>query len=139
MRHVRRSAPVVQRWAKSHYLGYAMRMHRRPIAWDAPMTTRGTWKNTERRVAKIIGGKRVPVTGRARGDVPDIEHEVFAVEVKHWRVMPKRVVAALAQAEAARGVNSTKIPVAVIHGAGDELRDAIVVMRLHDFADLCGA
>ena len=32
-----------------------------------------TWKASERRMAAIIGGVRVPVTGRARGSVPDIE------------------------------------------------------------------
>ncbi len=32
------------------------------------------WKATERRVATVLGGKRVPVSGRGRGDAPDVGH-----------------------------------------------------------------
>ncbi|KKK54625.1 hypothetical protein LCGC14_3082850, partial [marine sediment metagenome] len=33
-------------------------------------------------IAKYIGGERVPITGRQRGDVPDIKHNWLSVEVK---------------------------------------------------------
>jgi hypothetical protein len=32
------------------------------------------WKQAERRIADLLGGQRIPVTGRQRGDTPDIEH-----------------------------------------------------------------
>ncbi len=40
------------------------------------------WKGTERRVAALLGGRRVPVSGRGRGDAPDIAHPWLALEVK---------------------------------------------------------
>lgn len=43
---------------------------------------RSTWKKYERDWAEWLGGKRVPVTGRHSGDVPDIEHDYLAIEVK---------------------------------------------------------
>ncbi len=32
------------------------------------------WKATERRITALLGGKRVRVSGRGRGDQPDIAH-----------------------------------------------------------------
>ncbi len=40
------------------------------------------WKQAERRIASILGGVRVPVPGRRRGDAPDILHPRLSVEVK---------------------------------------------------------
>ncbi len=40
------------------------------------------WKQAERRIAAILGGRRIPVSGRGRGDNPDIEHPALSVEVK---------------------------------------------------------
>ena len=46
------------------------------------------WKRTERRVAAEPAGVRVPVTGRARGDAPDIAHDRLSLEVKHRVALP---------------------------------------------------
>ena len=46
------------------------------------------WKRTERRIAAGLAGVRVPVTGRARGDAPDIPHDRLALEVKHRAALP---------------------------------------------------
>jgi len=40
------------------------------------------WKATERRIAALLGGRRVPVSGRGRGNAPDIAHPWLALEVK---------------------------------------------------------
>jgi len=40
------------------------------------------WKQAERRIAAILGGRRIPVSGRGRGDNPDIERPSLSVEVK---------------------------------------------------------
>lgn len=47
-----------------------------------------TWKAVERAVAATIGGTRIPVSGRARGDAPDIAHPLWSVEVKHRKKLP---------------------------------------------------
>lgn len=99
--------------------------------------SRRRWKQAERELAEYVGGRRVPVTGRARGDVPDIEHPWLSIEAKSWSAMPERVVSALLQAEAANATG-TKLPVALIHGNGDRYGRALVVMRLEDFRDWFG-
>ena len=99
----------------------------------------GPWKATERFIAEVLGGKRVPITGRQRGDVPDIEHPRFAIEVKRRSsayAFPKWLTTAFEQAEAANP--GDKIPIVVIehaHGRG-KMRDYYVMLRLQEFVDL---
>jgi hypothetical protein len=72
------------------------------------MTTRGTWKKSERRMAARMGGERVPVSGRQRGDQPDIAGATIAaiplsIEHKYGRrILSARLHEALDQADAAR-------------------------------------
>ena len=40
------------------------------------------WKQAERRVAELLGGRRVPVSGRACGGSPEVEHPTLPIEVK---------------------------------------------------------
>ena len=63
---------------------------------------RATWKAIERQWAERLGGKRVPVTGRTRGDAPDVEHDVFSIEVTAGRVMSTRLQTAVEQAVASK-------------------------------------
>jgi hypothetical protein len=99
--------------------------------------SRRRWKQAERELALVVGGCRVPVSGRARGDVPDIEHRWLSIEAKSWSAMPERVLDALRQAEAAN-VTGRKLPVALIHGNGERYERALVVLRLGDFMDWFG-
>ncbi len=46
------------------------------------------WKACERRVAELLGGRRVPVSGRQRGDAPDVMHEWHSIELKSRRRLP---------------------------------------------------
>ena len=45
------------------------------------MSQSKAWKTAERAWGAFLGGKRVPVTGRARGDAPDVGP---AEEGQHW-------------------------------------------------------
>ena len=94
------------------------------------------WKYVEREIAARLGGRRVPVTGRQRGDAPDIEHAHLAIEVKSRKNMPVFLMDAMAQAKASIRGNQT--PVVVIHQHGNRYDDAMVVMRLKDFVDWHG-
>lgn len=87
------------------------------------------WKNAEKKVAKIVGGHRIGVTGLATNDV---EHGRLAIEVKHTARPPVFVVNALAQAKA--NGRAGKVPVAVIHPKGS--RQYLAVLALEDLAAL---
>ncbi len=94
------------------------------------------WKATERRIAALLGGRRVPVSGRGRGDQPDVAHPWLAIECKDRAALPFWLLDALAQAEAS--ATADQLPVAVLHRAGDRHDQALVVLRLADFVDWFG-
>jgi len=94
------------------------------------------WKSTERHVAGIIGGKRVPVSGRARGDVPDIAHPWLCPEIKHRKRLPAWILDAMSQARAAARLD--QLPVAILHEAGRRHDDNLVLVRLGDFREWFG-
>jgi hypothetical protein len=97
------------------------------------------WKATERFIAEQLGGRRVPVSGRQRGDAPDILHPRYSVEVKRRSgpyAFPMWLVTALEQADAANP--GDKIPLVVVehaHGSGRR-KDHFVLLRLPDFIDV---
>lgn len=98
------------------------------------MTDRDRWKRTERRIAAELGGQRVPVTGRSRGDAPDIEHDRFSIEVKERQELPGWLHDAMAQAVAA--ATGDRIPVTILHERGQRYRDCYALIRLADLAAL---
>lgn len=93
------------------------------------------WKRAERRIAGILGGERVPVSGRGRGDSPDVEHPVLSIEVKSRKSVPAWIRDALDQAEAS-SFTAGRIPVAVLHEQGKPYAEDLVVMNLGDLARL---
>lgn len=96
-----------------------------------------TWKAVERKLAGRLGGQRVPITGRARGSAPDIQHAVYAIEVKHRRVLPNWIRTALAQAEASKRAPQT-LAIAILHECGTRHDRDLVVLSLKDFEDFNG-
>ena len=90
------------------------------------------WKQAERRIAKLLGGRRIPVTGRQRGDVPDIEHDTLSIEVKSRKALPAWLLGALNQAQAAS--KNGKVPVGVLHQDRAPYAESLVMLRLEDFA-----
>ena len=90
------------------------------------------WKACERKVAALLGGRRIPVSGRGRGDNPDIHHELFSIEVKSRKTIPAWLEDAMRQAEAS--VKDGRLPVAVLHQDHTPYAESLVVLRLEDFA-----
>ena len=92
-----------------------------------------SWKAFERRVAKRVGGKRIPVTGEREG--ADVVAGQFCYQAKLRRGMPSylrewlRGITAAGERCGATGVVVWKMP-----GARDD--DAVVVLRLKDWQDL---
>ncbi len=89
------------------------------------------WKQAERRIAKLLGGRRIPITGRQRGDVPDIEHDALSIEVKSRKALPAWLLGSLNQAQAAS--KNGKVPVVVLHQDRAPYAESLVVLRLEDF------
>jgi len=108
-----------------------------------PASRRRAWKRDESEIARLLGGERVPVTGRQRGYQPDVSHPWLSVEVKSFAALPQRVADAMDQAEKAaawakRREQRDKLPIAVIHGKRTHRGKSLVVMRLDDFLDWFG-
>lgn len=90
------------------------------------------WKAVERQIASIIGGVRVPITGRQRGDAPDVDHPFLSVEVKERQTLPSWLHEAMAQARAAKKTTD-KHPVVILHEKGKQHAYDYVVMPLGIF------
>lgn len=95
------------------------------------------WKRSERKVAAIVGGVRVPVSGHQRGDVPDVSHPWLSIECKHRKTLPALIHGAMNQARAA--ARSDQLPVAIVHESGRRHASDLVVIRLGDFYDWFGS
>lgn len=93
-----------------------------------------TWKAAERKIASLLGGERVPITGRTRGSVPDVKHDVLSIEVKHWQKLPNWLHDAMEQAEASQ--RGHQFPAVILHEKGMDYEDCYTVMRLSDIIEL---
>jgi Holliday junction resolvase len=101
------------------------------------------WKPVERKLAAMLGGVRVPVSGRQRGYAPDIEHPWLALEVKSRKRMPVFLREAMDQAVKARDWHqrlhaSSKMPMVVIHADDTHYDNSMVVVRLKDAREWWG-
>ena len=88
------------------------------------------WKQTERAIAKRLGGERVGPSGQATADVLTSR---LAIEVKTRKALPRWLLDALGQAAAAA---DGRLPILVLHQAGQRHDDDLVVLRLSDFEEI---
>ena len=94
-----------------------------------------SWKAFERRLARRVGGRRIPVTGERDG--ADVDAGPFVYQAKLRRGLPSylrewlRGIAAAGERAGATGVVVWKSPRTL-----DD--DAVVVLRLKDWQDLHG-
>lgn len=93
------------------------------------------WKAVERAIAALLGGVRVPVSGRTRGDNPDIAHTAYSIEVKHSKNFPKWILGAFDQADKSHKIAGQR-SIVVLHPKNTEYRNAIVMVRLSDFTEM---
>jgi len=100
------------------------------------MTARGTWKASERGVAKDLGGQRIPVTGVDR-DGADVRTPLFCAQVKLRKALPQWLWDWLS------GIRndaqpSGRVGILVLLKPRQKRRDGLVVMSYGDFVDLHG-
>jgi len=94
-----------------------------------------TWKKSERRIATLLSGRRIPVTGERDG--ADVETPVFCVQVKRRRSFPLWLDVWMSGiCHTARRRNKTGILV-LVH-PGKHATNSVVCLRMSDFVDLCG-
>lgn len=93
-----------------------------------------TWKSAERKIAALLGGERVPITGRSRGSAPDIQHETLSLEVKHWQKFPEWLKDAMNQAE--MSATPDQIPTVVLHEKGSAYDQSLTFMPIHGMMKL---
>ena len=94
-----------------------------------------SWKAFERRLAKRVGGKRIPVTGERDG--ADVIAPPFCYQAKLRRGQPSYLRAWLKGIVAA-GERSGTTGVVVWKQPGARDDDAVVVLRLRDWQDWHG-
>jgi hypothetical protein len=87
-------------------------------------------------VAAVLGGERVPITGRVRGSAPDVRHDWLSVEVKNRKVLPAWLSVGMAQARAS--AKPEQLPVVIVHHVGKRITDSYVVLKLGDFRQWFG-
>ena len=86
------------------------------------------WKRAERDVARLLGGRRLPVSGKAE---PDVVTDTLAAEVK-CRTLPDWLKNALDQASGNAPEGLTPVVVLVDSQRGIKAR-RVVVMELERF------
>jgi hypothetical protein len=101
------------------------------------MTTRSTWKASERLVARDLGGRRIPVTGIDR-DGADVITPMFHVQVKLRASLPAWLWRWLG------GIRNDALPegkvgILILKKPRQRAADGLVVMSYSDFVDLHGA
>ena len=92
---------------------------------------RRSWKRNESEVAEFIGGERVPVSGRQRGNQPDIKHPWLAVEAKLRMRVPAWIKTGMEQAE--KSAMGHQMPVLIIREKFQKVDDALICMTLKEF------
>ena len=100
------------------------------------MTARATWKAAERRVARDLGGQRIPVTGIGR-DAADVVTPLFHVQVKLRNSLPSWLWGWLSGIR--MDAEAGKIGILVLKRPRECDREALVVMSYGDFVDLHGS
>ena len=91
------------------------------------------WKDTERRIARLLHGER---TGNRGAATDDVQHGWLSVEVKHRRQLPSWLTAAMGQAQ--RNAPAGKLPIVVLHAHGARAVNDVVCVRMGDFLDWFG-
>ena len=83
-------------------------------------------KEAERAIARLLGGLRVGILGKA-----DVLTDGLSIEVKERKKLPTFLVKAFEQAE--RNAIEGRIPALILHQLECRHGDDLVIIRLRDF------
>lgn len=93
-----------------------------------------TWKAAERAIAARLRGER---TGNTGGPSEDVAHDWLSIEVKTRKSLPAWLADAMAQA--VRNAPAGRLPLLILHKAGDRHDNDLAVLRLSDFEEWFGS
>jgi len=91
------------------------------------------WKDLERRVARLLGGKRIGNTGKATADVVT---PWLSIECKYRASLPTWLKEADTQSH--RNAEDSKLPITILFEKGRRTGDSLVLLRLSDFEQWFG-
>ena len=92
-----------------------------------------TWKTVERKVAALLGGKRLGPTGIPQ---PDVVTDWLVVECKHRNALPDWLRDAVTQARAQ--ADDEHLAIVILHEKQMRYKDSLVVLRLGDWLEWFG-
>ncbi len=91
------------------------------------------WKATERKIAGMLGGKRIPVNS-TDGIKCDVDTGVLGIEVKERKKLPAFITKCMKQA--VDNCPDGRVPSIVLHEKGDRYEDAMICFLIKDFLKL---
>jgi hypothetical protein len=94
--------------------------------------TEKLWKLTERKLAELLGGKRVPVHSTSECK-SDIDHPCLGIEVKERKEVPSWLSDAVQQSVS--NCQEDKLPIVILHQKGQRHDNDFVIMRLKDYCE----
>ncbi len=90
------------------------------------------WKSTERELARLLGGERIPVHSTS-GVKCDVATPIADVEVKERKSIPSWLSEAVSQAKA--NCRKGQIPLVILHTKSQRHENDLVIMNLSDYRD----
>ena len=93
------------------------------------------WKEAEKGVADLLGGKRVSNTALGLRSA-DVETPAYSVEVKSRKNLPAWLISAVNQAH--RNCAAGKLPLVVLHQVGCRRMNDLVIVRMDEFIEWFG-
>ena len=94
---------------------------------------RNAGKHAERRVARALGGKRLPSIGSHQSDVVNVW---MGIEVKYRKKLPIWLTKAIQQTIASTNPNS--LPAVVLLEKHQQVENGILLLRIKDFKQWFG-
>lgn len=93
------------------------------------------WKKFEQKIAKKLGGKRIPCSGVSRDFKGDVITDKFLIDCKWGEQIPKKIIEWWKKIEKEAKENN-KIPALVIKKKG--MKGELIILDLDKFVELIG-
>jgi len=93
------------------------------------------WKKFEQKIAKELEGHRIPCSGVAKDFKGDVETDIFLIDCKHGKQIPKRLIDWYEKIKK-DAKHKGKIPILILKPKGKHYE--LVVISLKNFKEMIG-